>query len=166
LRWAVEDADESVAVRLAIGPSPRRVELDGSPVFGRGTTLREGDGPTLLAYGPVMVHEALVAAETLAPRGVQLRLIAMPWLNRFDTEWVAEEIGTLEEVFVLEDHAPVGGLADGLRRVLDAPTRVTAFGVEGWPACGTPPEALRAHELDGVSLAVRIERALAVAVET
>jgi transketolase len=166
LRWAVEDADESVAVRLAIGPSPRPVELDGAPVFGRGTILREGDGPTLLAYGPVMVHEALVAAETLAPRGVQLRVVAMPWLNRFDTEWVAEEIGTLEEVFVLEDHAPVGGLADGLRRALDTPTRVTAFGVEGWPACGTPPEALRAHELDGVSLAVRIERALAVAVET
>src|SRR6185312_14762398 len=166
LRWAVEDAGESVAVRLAIGPSPRRVELDGAPVFGRGTTLREGDGPTLLAYGPVMVHEALVAAETLAPRGVQLHVVAMPWLNRFDAEWLAEEIGTLEEVFVLEDHAPVGGLADGLRRALDAPTRVTAFGVEGWPACGTPPEALRAHELDGVSLAVRIERALAVAVET
>jgi transketolase len=166
LRWAVEDADESVAVRLAIGPSPRRVELADASVFGRGTTLREGDGPALLAYGPVMVHEALVAAETLAPRGVQLHVVAMPWLNRFDAEWLAEEIGTLEEVFVLEDHAPVGGLADGLRRALDARTRVTAFGVEGWPACGTPPEALRAHELDGVSLAVRIERALAVAVET
>ena len=50
--------------------------------------------------------------------------------------------------------------------MLDVRARVTAFGVEGWPACGTPPEALRAHELDGVSLAVRIERALAVAVET
>ena len=162
----MEDADESVAVRLAIGPSPRRLELDGAPVFGRGTTLREGDGPTLLAYGPVMVHEALVAAETLALRGVQLRVVAMPWLNRFDNEWIAEEIGTLEDVFVLEDHAPVGGLADGLSRALDTHTRVTAFGVEGWPACGTPPEALRAHELDGVSLAVRIERALAVAVET
>ena len=27
LRWAVEDAGESVALRLAIGPSPRRIEL-------------------------------------------------------------------------------------------------------------------------------------------
>jgi transketolase len=166
LRWAVEDAEESVAMRIAIGPSPRRIELDGAIVFGRGTTLRDGEGPTLLAYGPVMVHEALVAAETLAPRGVHLRVVAMPWLNRFDTEWLAEEVGALDEVFVLEDHAPVGGLADALRRMLDTPTRVTAFGVEGWPACGTPPEALRAHELDGLSLAVRIERALAVAVET
>jgi hypothetical protein len=42
-------------------------------------------------------------------------------------------------------------------------TRVTAFGVEGWPVCGTPPEALRAHGLDGASLAVRIGSALAIA---
>ena len=27
LRWAVEDADGNVALRLAIGPSPRRIEL-------------------------------------------------------------------------------------------------------------------------------------------
>jgi len=64
---------------------------------------------------------------------------------------------------VLEDHSPVGGLADALRRTLDPSVRVTAFGVEGWPACGTPPEALQAHGLDGRSLAVRIEQALAVA---
>jgi transketolase len=165
LRWAVEDAEESVAIRLAIGPSPRRVDLDASPVFGRGTTLRDGDGPTLLAYGPVLVHEALVAAETLAARGVYLRVVVTPWLNRFDQEWLDDEVATPEDVFVLEDHAPVGGLADALRRVLNGRTRVTAFGVEGWPTCGTPPEALRAHGLDGVSLAVRIERALALAVQ-
>ena len=33
---------------------------------------------------------------------------------------------------------------------------VTVLGVEGWPACGTPPEALRHHRLDGASLAERI----------
>jgi transketolase len=162
LRWAIEDAEESVAIRLAIGPSPRRIELGGGLHPGRGTVLRDGDGPMLLAYGPVLVHEALVAAEALAARGVDLRVVAMSWLNRFDAEWL-EELGEEEDVFVLEDHAPVGGLADGLRRALDGRTRVTAFGVEGWPACGTPPEALRAHELDGLSLAARIERAKSLA---
>jgi transketolase len=162
LRWAIEDAEESVAIRLAIGPSPRRTELDGGLQPGRGSVLRDGDGPTLLAYGPVLVHEALVAAEALAARGVDLRVVAMSWLNRFDAEWL-EELGEEEDVFVLEDHAPVGGLADGLRRALDGRARVTAFGVEGWPACGTPPEALRAHELDGLSLAARIERATSLA---
>jgi transketolase len=37
---------------------------------------------------------------------------------------------------------------------------VTVFGVEGWPMCGTPAEALRAHGLDGESLAERIVSAL------
>jgi len=163
LRWAVEDAPENVAIRLAIGPSPRRIELPEPPSFGRGNVLVDGDGPLLLAYGPVMVHEALVAAETLEARGVRLRVLAMPWLNRFDAEWLAEELAPHEDVFVLEDHAPVGALADALRRNLEPTVRVTAFGVEGWPACGTPPEALRAHGLDGASLAIRIEQALAVA---
>ena len=36
LRWAVEHADGNVAIRLAIGPSPRRVELDGELEVGRG----------------------------------------------------------------------------------------------------------------------------------
>jgi transketolase len=162
LRWAVEESAETVAIRLAIGPSPRRIDLPAEPVLGRGTVLADGDGPPLLAYGPVMAHEALVAAETLASRGLHLRVIAMPWLNRFDPDWLLDEIAAHDDVFVLEDHAPVGALADALRRALDTSTRVTAFGVDGWPVCGTPPEALRAHGLDGSSLAVRIERALAV----
>ncbi len=62
---------------------------------------------------------------------------------------------------MLEDHAPVGGLGDALRRVLDD-RRITVYGVEGWPACGTPEEALAFHELDGASLARRIAAQLGV----
>jgi transketolase len=169
LRWSVDEADSTVGIRLAIGPSPRRIELPDAAVRpGCGHILVDGDGQPLVAYGPVMVNEALRAAEALAASGVHLRVVAMPWLNRFDPEWLAEEVAAHQEVFVLEDHAPVGGLADALRRELSrsgATTRVTAFGIEGWPACGTPPEALRAHGLDGKSLAGRIEQALTVSVE-
>jgi transketolase len=56
---------------------------------------------------------------------------------------------------VVFDHASVGGLGDAVRRELEG-MRVTALGVEGWPAFGTPPEALRFHGLDGASLAERI----------
>jgi transketolase len=160
LRWAVEDAAENVAIRLAIGPSPRRIDLPAvkaSP--GRGTVLREGSDALLLAYGPVMLHEALTTAEAL---GTRLQVVNMPWLNRLDGAWLAELVEPFEEIFVLEDHAPVGALGDMVRRELEG-RPVTVFGVEGWPACGTPPEALRTHGLDGASLAVRIESALAVA---
>jgi len=104
----------------------------------------------------VMLHEALVAAERLAESGeLSLRVVAMPWLNRLDEDWLAAELAGLDHVFVLEDHAPVGGLGDALRVALEG-RAVTVFGVEGWPACGTPPEALRFHGLDGASLAARI----------
>jgi transketolase len=158
LRWAVEEADGNVAIRLAIGPSPRRIELAAGELaqVGRGSTLRSGDDALLLAYGPVMLHEALSAADQLAGQ-LEVAVANMPWLNRFDEDWL-EEVAGFENVFVLEDHSPVGALADGLRRALDD-RRVVAFGVEGWPACGTPVEALRFHRLDGGSLAERIAAA-------
>jgi transketolase len=156
LRWAVEDATENVAMRLAIGPSPRRIELaDGEVTPGRGTVLREGTDALLLAYGPVMLHEALTAAEALDGR---LQVVNMPWLNRVDNRWLADLVEPFGEIFVLEDHAPIGALGDAIRRVLDRP--VIVFGVEGWPACGTPLEVLRFHGLDGASLADRVAAAL------
>ncbi len=157
LRWAVEDAPGNVAMRLAIGPSPRRIHLTGELEVGCGRTLRDGADAILLAYGPVMLHEAFLASELLAERGVGLAVVNMPWLNRFDGDWV-HEIDQYELVVVLEDHAPVGGLGDALRRELGRD--VVVLGVEGWPACGTPSEALGAHELDGASVAGRIEALL------
>jgi transketolase len=160
LRWAVEDADQNVAIRLAIGPSPRAIDLPAcEAVPGRGAVLRDGSDALLFAYGPVMLHEALSAAEALDGRGTSVQVVNMPWLNRIDGEWLAELVEPFDEIFVVEDHAPVGALGDSLRRELDRRT-VTVFGVEGWPACGTPLEALRAHGLDGSSLADRIALAL------
>ena len=157
LRWAIEDSSDDVAIRLAIGPSPRAIELptaESSP--GRGTVLREGTDALLFAYGPVMLHEALSAAETL---GSRVQVVNMPWLNLVDAVWLAELVESFEELFVVEDHAPVGALGDSLRRELDGRS-LTVFGVDGWPACGTPLEALRFHGLDGSSLADRIVLAL------
>jgi transketolase len=118
--------------------------------------LREGSDALVFAYGPVMLHEALTASELLGDR---LQVVNMPWLNRFDADWLAELVESFDELFVLEDHAAVGGLGDALRRELGN-RAVHVFGVEGWPACGTPTEALRFHRLDGASLADRILAAI------
>ena len=58
-----------------------------------------------------MLHEALTAAEALrGTTGLGLAVVAMPWLNRFDADWLARGRRRYEHVFVLEDHSPVGGL--------------------------------------------------------
>jgi transketolase len=168
VRWAVEQAKENVAIRLAIGPSPRKLEFaEGWQLeVGKGTVLSDADDALLFAYGPVMLHEALVAAEILRARGTRLQVVDLPWLNRIDADWLAETVAPFASVFVVEDHAPVGALGDAVLRAL-APTGlldgrlVKVFGVEGWPACGTPPEALRHHSLDGASLAGRIAQSVA-----
>jgi transketolase len=163
LEYAVREARENCLIRLTIGPCPRHIELpaDYRLAFGQGITLAEGDDGVLFAYGPVMLHEALSAAEVLQDRGFGLQVINMPWLNRVDSAWLAQILAPHRNLFVLEDHCSIGGLADLMlpllqnHGLLDGRT-FQKFGVDGYPACGTPIEALRYHRLDGMSLANRI----------
>ena len=75
----------------------------------------------------------------------------MPWLNRFDDEWLARA----------RSPSSASSSSRITRRSAGSATRsaerlgrhVAVLGVEGWPACGTPAEALAAHGLDGASVA-------------
>lgn len=161
--YAVDEAPANVAVRLIIGPSPRQILLPRGYTLerGRGAVLTSGNDALLFAYGPVMLHEALLAAELLSERGVGLAVVNMPWLNRFDRDWLIPLTAPFANLFVVEDHAPVGGLGDGLLNTLVAAGALggrtfVKCAVEGFPAFGTPPEVLRYHGLDGATLASRV----------
>ena len=163
LEYCIDEATENCALRLIIGPSPRVIELptDYRLTYGRGATLTEGDDAVLFAYGPVMLHEALLAADLLRAVDFHIKVVNMPWLNRPDKEWLSKISETSNAIYVLEDHAPVGGLADNLLNVFVSQNQLKGrsfvkFAVEGYPACGTPQQALRFHGLDGASLAKRI----------
>lgn len=162
--YCVNEASENCAIRLAIGPSPRHIDLPAGYRLtpGCGVALTYGKDALLFAYGPVMLHEALAAAELLAGDGFGLKVVNMPWLNRVDAAWLLETVAGYDAIYVLEDHAPVGGLGDVLLNTLvgaGSPrpqVQVRKLAVAGYPACGTPAEALRHHGLDGASLAERI----------
>jgi transketolase len=163
LEHLVERNDGVGVLRLAIGPSPRTIVLPASYAFerGRGTVLTEGGDTVLLAYGPVLLHEALVAAETMTARGSGLTVVNHPWLNLVDARWLASLIGPYRRVCVVDDHAPVGGLADRVARVMTEHgllegREFLALGVEHFPACGAPGEVLRHHGLEGTLLAERL----------
>lgn len=165
VEYCVNESPETCVLRMNIGPSPRMIELpaDYQLTVGQGVRVSQGVDALLFAYGPVMLHEALLAANLLAGRGFGLQVVNMPWLNRFDQAWLSEIIQPHAHIFVLDDHAPVGGLGDRLLSTLVANNllgrrRFTQFAVEGFPACGTPSEALQYHGLDGESLAERINR--------
>jgi transketolase len=163
LEWCVDEARENCMMRLVISPSPRTIALPENYnfSFGKGTVLREGKDAVLFAYGPVMLNEALTAAEMLAAQDFSLKVVNLPWLNRTDEKWLAEIIGNCQTIFSLDNHSEYGGLgdlllnafmlSDGLRH-----KKLIKFAVKEHPACGTPPEALAYHGLDGKSLVDRI----------
>ncbi|MGQ9799857.1 MAG: transketolase C-terminal domain-containing protein, partial [Ignavibacterium sp.] len=166
-KWAtdycINVANENCVLRLVIGPSPERIQLPAEYKFqvGVGATLTEGKDAVLFGYGPVMLHEALVAADYLKKIGFGLKVINMPWLNKIDLNWLKEIIKDQKRIFVLEDHSAIGGLGD---RILNALVEIgeitgkefTNFGLKEYPECGTPLEVLEYHQLDGKSLAQRI----------
>jgi transketolase len=163
VEYCVLQAPENCMIRLAIGPSPRKIALpaDYRWSVGKGAALEEGRDAVLFAYGPVMLNEALLAGEILNQRGFGLTVINMPWLNRVDKDWLVSVCAPYHSIFVLDDHAPVGGLGDRLLSALSdlrllTERRLFRFAVEGFPACGTPAEALAYHGLDGASLSRRI----------
>jgi transketolase len=163
VEYCVEQARENCAIRLIIGPSPRKIQLPAGYrlTLGQGIALTQGRDAIMFAYGPVMLHEALLASELLSEKGLILKIVNMPWLNRVNSDWLKETVHPYKNVYVLEDHAPVGGLGDCLlnelmkANLLDG-RRLKKFAVEGYPACGTPQEVLRFHGLDGASLANHI----------
>lgn len=180
-KWATEycvnQAEENCMLRLVIGPSPEKIVLPNGYKFkvGVGAELTDGNDAMIFAYGPVMLHEALVASDYLKKLGFGLKVVNMPWLNKIDNTWLKELVKNQNRIFVLEDHSAVGGLGDRLLNTLVEIGEIvgpassvrnqtspqhgkefTNFGLKEYPECGTPLEVLEFHQLDGKSLAQRI----------
>jgi transketolase len=180
-KWAtdycINKAEENCVLRLVIGPSPEKIQFPKDYIFkvGVGAELTFGNDAILFGYGPVMLHEALVAADYLKKISFGLKVINMPWLNKIDKDWLKKVVTNQKKIFVLEDHSAVGGLGDRLLNAfveigaISGPSlsgksqtspgqaiEFTNFGLKEYPECGTPLEVLEFHKLDGKSLAQRI----------
>lgn len=163
--YCVNHSVNNCVIRMNISPSPRHIQIPEYYKFtpGRGVTLRGGSDALIISYGPVMLNEALHASEILITDDIGLEVVNMPWLNKVDLEWLEGLIRNHVWIYVLEDHAPVGGLGDFLLRQM-AKTDLLGerhfkiMAIEGFPACGTPYEALKYHGLDGESLANTIKK--------
>ena len=165
VEWAVREAPGSVYIRLVsvpweLGFDPPQAER---LVAGRGEVIRKGSDGLLVAAGPVMLSQAWAAAEALASRGLELGVVALPWLRDVEGPWLRELAGSAP-LFCLDNHYTNGGQGDALLDALapapDAPP-VHKLGVDRIPECGTNQEVLRAHRLDSASVAERVEAALA-----
>jgi transketolase len=162
--WAIREAPGSVYIRLVsvpweLGFDPPRPER---LVPGRGELIRDGRDGLLVAAGPVMLSQAWAAAQTLAGRGRELGVVALPWLRDVDGGWL-RELAAGAPLFCLDNHYTTGGQGDAVLSALasdPAAPPVHKLGVDRIPECGANDEVLRAHRLDAASVAERVEAAM------
>lgn len=129
---------------------------------GRGWIVREGSGPVVLGSGPVVLAGLCRAAEILSgEHGVDISIVAMPWLNEIDVQWLHEVLEGHIHVVTVENHLVVGGLAASVRGALDAIPgyRFHSVGLTAFPVCGQNDEVLAHHGLDPQSLSRTLLRA-------
>ena len=166
--FAMNGTDESCYLRLVsiLVQVPYTLPDGYTLVEGRGVVLRDGSDALVVGYGPIMLAQAVIAAERLEREaGIQLRVVNLPWLNRVDTDWLREVTRGCRAMFTLDNHYLTGGQGQMLLAALaelDLSPQVSArrFGVARIPESGGNVEVLRAHGLDANSLAAAMREHL------
>ena len=100
-------------------PSYMRTARNKTPVLydgreseikiGKGIVVKEGTDVAIIACG-VLVHEAMVAAESLESQGVSATVVDMHTLKPLDTELIDQLAKSCGAVVTAEDHSIIGGL--------------------------------------------------------
>lgn len=168
VEYCVEKASGSSYIRLVSIPCdiPYMLPANYSLELGKGTVLREGADAVLIAYGPVMLSQAFMAAESLeSSTGIRLKVVNLPWLNTVDSEWLKSIVSGVNHLFTLDNHYLSGGQGEIIASVVaqnayTSNLKVTRFGLTEIPKCGTNDEVLKAHGLDAQSLAAVIAKTI------
>ena len=160
LNWAINVNQASSYLRLVSLPMvlPYQLPAEYVPREGRGIALTDGEDVVIIAYGPVMLSSAIMAAHNLKEEhGICVKVINLPWLNVLDMKWLAKELSNVRLVISIDNHFVVGGQGDRIASALATMQGPRPYlyrvGVSGIPACGSSAEVLQTHELDADSIA-------------
>ncbi len=150
--------DRSVHLRLCSLAAPLPFDPQPLPPLGTGTVVHDADAPDtlVLAYGPVLLGEAVRAVLDDAELSTRVRVIDLPWVNAVDPAWLRGAIEGVRRVVVVDDHDVRSGLGSHVASLLAAHAPgvpMTVLGVDGIPECGAPSEVLAHHRLDAASIA-------------
>jgi transketolase len=100
--------------------------------LGRANLLRDGGDVTLIANG-TLTHRMVKAAELLAARGIEARVLNMATVRPIDTEAVVAAAHETGAILTAEEHSIYGGLGSAIAEVVvaEAPVPMKILGVPG-----------------------------------
>ena len=135
------DTEGPAYFRLGRSGVPAVYDDDAQLNIGKANVLREGNDVAIIANG-IMVAAALEAADTLAEKGVQARVIDMHTVKPLDEEAIVKAAEECGFIVTAEEHSVIGGLGGAVAEVTaqKCPCRVAmvgqkdTFGESGKPA--------------------------------
>jgi transketolase len=153
------EADGPVYIRFGRNPVPVIYGDGAEAALGRGDLLRRGSDVTIVAAG-VMVSQALMAAESLASKGIGADVINMVSIKPLDEELLLDRLGETGCGVVAQDHQAAGGLFGAVAELCSRrmPAVLEPVAVEdSFGTSGTPEEVRRRYGLtaEGVEEAAR-----------
>lgn len=100
--------------------------------LGKANLLRDGDAVTLIANG-TLTHRMMKAAELLADRGVEARVLNMATVRPIDVEAVVAAALDTGAIVTAEEHSIFGGLGSAIAEVVvaEVPVPMKILGVPG-----------------------------------
>ncbi len=111
---AAHDVKGPVYVRLSgLLNCPIVYDKDYDFQIGKANILRDGDDVTVFATG-MMVRESLDAAELLADKGINCRVVDMHTIKPLDTECIDRALADSRLLVSVEEHSVIGGLGGAI----------------------------------------------------
>ncbi len=152
-------------MRTTRAATPVLYEADESFEIGGSRTVRSGDDDqvTLIAAG-ITLHESLAAADELAGKGIDARVIDLYSVKPVDRDAILKAASETEALVTVEDHWVEGGIGETVAGVLAeaaASTPLVRLAVTGRPTSGPPEALLAAAGIDSASIVAAVEAALA-----
>lgn len=135
---------------------PKFVTIENKPEFklGKAQVLKEGRDIAIIACGS-MVNEAIIAANNLAKKGIESKVINVHTIKPLDEELILETARKIRGIVVCEEHSVIGGLASALDELISEnfPIRVRRLGVKNrFGQSGEPAELLKEYSLTSADI--------------
>lgn len=145
----IAEMDGPAYVRLGRLNIPVIYDETADIKLGKGNVVREGKDFTVIACG-LMVNEAMIAAETLASEGIDIRIIDMHTIKPIDEEIIIKAASETKGIVTAEEHSVIGGLGSAVAEVVckKCPTKIAMVGVQDrFGQSGKPPLLMKEYNI-------------------
>ena len=129
---------------------------------GKGLVLRDGDAATIIASG-IEVKEALDAADILAAKGIEVRVIDMFTWKPIDRELIIESAKKTGAIVVAENHSLDNGLGKQVAAVTaeECPVPMGFIGMDAYGEVGNLAYLKERFHMTGADIAAKVEATIA-----